>query len=100
MSKKVWLVTDSNSTDSEWDYHQYEDEVYVVGIFSSEKVAKQKAKEYEKYNYGYIEDRNISTDDPYGDISVVPITLDQLYIDGKKIASFFEYNAGYDDLDE
>lgn len=87
MSKKVWLVTDSIMTYGEWDY-QDEYEVYVVGIFSSEKVAKQKAKEYEKHKYSYIEDRSISTDDPYGYVNVVSITLDRLYKDGKKIVSF------------
>lgn len=91
MSKKVWLVIESGTTDDSYSW-QYENEVYVVGIFSSKELAMKKAEEYEKYNYSYIENQGISTEDPYGDIKLIPINVDQLYKNGKKIVSFTEFN--------
>lgn len=89
MSKDVYIVTDSYSDDDEFFEGCGTFAVQLVGIYSSEKEARQKAEQYYYLNYGKHHSEKFTLDgEPAGNIDITKAKLDSFYKYGKLIHSY------------
>lgn len=89
MAKDVYVVTDSYNDDDEFFDGCGNFAVKLVGIYSSEKEARQKAEQYYYLNYDKYRSENFTLDDePTGTIDITKAKLDSFYKHGKLIHSY------------